>query len=135
LLLLALSACAPAVAPVVSPPPSSLPPAAPKAEQPTFAETGAASWYGKSLQGKLTASGERFNPRAMTAAHPSLPFGTVIRVTSLETGQTVRVRVNDRGPFTQGRIIDLSAAAAERLGITRSGNTDVRLEEFASDQP
>lgn len=87
---------------------------------------GAASWYGRSHRGKFTADGERFDPQALTAAHRGLPFGTVLRVTNLENGRTVRVRVNDRGPYADGRIIDLCAAA---------GAAPVRLEAFAADQP
>lgn len=99
-----------------------------------FTETGLASWYGTSEQGRKTASGERFDRNAMTAAHPSLAFGTIVRVTSLETGRTVKVRINDRGPFVRGRIIDLSAAAAARLGIREDGVARVRLAVFRSDQ-
>jgi len=99
-----------------------------------FTETGLASWYGTSEQGRKTASGERFDRNAMTAAHPSLPFGTVVRVTSLDNGRTVRVRINDRGPFVHGRIIDLSAAAATRLGIREDGVARVRLAVYRSDQ-
>lgn len=82
------------------------------------AERGLASWYGPGFQGKRTASGERFNAQAMTAAHKTLPFGTQVRVKSLSTGKQVVVRINDRGPFIKGRIIDLSSAAARALGIS-----------------
>ena len=99
-----------------------------------FTQTGLASWYGKAQQGRKTASGERFDKDAMTAAHPTLAFNTVVRVTSLDNGRTVKVRINDRGPFVRGRIIDLSAAAAERLGIRQNGVGRVRIAVYKSDQ-
>lgn len=80
------------------------------------ATTGMASWYGPGFHGKRTASGERFDQHAMTAAHRTLPFGTRVRVT--HKGRSVVVRINDRGPFVHGRVIDLSKAAARKLGIT-----------------
>ncbi|MFS8038264.1 septal ring lytic transglycosylase RlpA family protein [Xanthobacter sp. AM11] len=86
--------------------------------------TGIASFY---WQGQSTASGERFNPGAMTAAHRSLPFGTKVRVTNLRNGRSVVVRINDRGPFVRGRVIDVSRAAASELGFTGSGVTKVSL--------
>ncbi len=104
-------------------------------ERPKFVQTGLASWYGKSFQRRFTANGERFDMRAMTAAHRTLPFGTVVRVTNLENGRTVKVRINDRGPYVKGRIIDLSAKAALDLAITEDGIAKVRVEAFASDQP
>ena len=112
------------------------PPPPPKVsvEQPYFSEEGVGSWYGRSHQGKTTADGERFNMRAFTAAHRSLPFDTVLRVTNLDTGQKVKVRVNDRGPYVGGRIIDLSDAAAKALGMHEDGIAHLRLEAFASDQ-
>ncbi len=79
------------------------------------ASSGYASWYGPGFHGKRTASGERFDQHAMTAAHRTLPFGTRVRVT--HKGRSVVVRINDRGPFVHGRVIDLSMAAAKRLGI------------------
>src|SRR3954447_11318256 len=81
----------------------------------TRAETGVASVY--AYDGEKTASGERANPRALTAAHRTLPFGTSVRVTNKRNGRTVVVRINDRGPFTRGRIIDLTPAAARQLGF------------------
>lgn len=86
---------------------------------------GLASYYG---QGEVTATGERFNPSGMTAAHRTLPFGTRVRVTRVDTGNSVVVRINDRGPFKPGRVIDLSEGAAENLGITGVGLAEVRLE-------
>jgi rare lipoprotein A len=89
---------------------------------------GWASWYGPGFQGQRTASGEPFNPRALTAAHRTLPFGTRVRVTNLRNGQTVVVRINDRGPHVPGREIDLSAGAAQALGLLPMGAAPVRLE-------
>jgi rare lipoprotein A len=90
-------------------------------------ETGQASWYGKAHQGQVTASGERFDMHALTAAHRTLPFGTMVRVTHLKSGKSVNVRINDRGPFRSGRIIDLSYEAARRLGIVARGTARVQL--------
>ena len=109
--LLAASACA------------TLPRSAGKAE-----EVGIASWYGGEFQGRSTASGEIFETNDMTAAHRTLPFGTHVMVTNLQNDRSVVVRINDRGPFVQGRIIDLSYAAARVLGIVGSGTARVRLE-------
>ncbi|MGE0871225.1 MAG: septal ring lytic transglycosylase RlpA family protein [Kofleriaceae bacterium] len=91
-------------------------------------QVGMASWYGGELHGNPTASGERFNKNAMTAAHRTLRMGTRVRVTSLKNGRNVIVRINDRGPFTKGRIIDLSEAAARRLGMIEAGVVRVRVE-------
>jgi rare lipoprotein A len=88
---------------------------------------GPASYYGKGLDGRPTASGERFDKSALTAAHRSLPFGSCVRVEELKSGRSVEVRINDRGPFTGGRIIDLSEAAARVLGILEVGVARVRL--------
>src|SRR5215217_3975922 len=84
-------------------------------------QTGAASWYGPGFHGKRTANGERFNTHALTAAHKTLPFGTQLRVTNERTGTSVVVRINDRGPYAHGRVIDLSKAAAEAVGILSVG--------------
>ncbi|MBI1733868.1 MAG: septal ring lytic transglycosylase RlpA family protein [Candidatus Rokubacteria bacterium] len=97
---------------------------------PTSGEAGVkglASWYGDAHHGRRTASGEIFDQEAMTAAHPSLPFGAVVRVTNLRNGKTADVRVNDRGPVIAGRIIDLSRAAARAIGSIGSGIVPVRL--------
>jgi rare lipoprotein A len=94
---------------------------------PAMAQCGGASWYGPGFHGKKTASGERFNENAMTAAHRSLPFGTVVTVTDQRTGKSVKVTINDRGPFHKGRIIDLSKAAATKLGFRNAGTTKVCL--------
>jgi rare lipoprotein A len=89
---------------------------------------GWASWYGPGFDGNYTASGEVFNQNALTAAHPSLPMGTQVRVTNLDTGRTVMVRINDRGPYHGGRILDLSAGAARVIGVMDSGVAPIRLE-------
>jgi rare lipoprotein A len=93
-------------------------------------ETGKASYYGDRHHGRKTASGERFDQHALTAAHRSLPFGTRVRVTNLSNERSVVVRINDRGPFVRGRIIDVSRAAAERLGMLRAGVVPVRVEQL-----
>ncbi|NJP08864.1 MAG: septal ring lytic transglycosylase RlpA family protein [Leptolyngbyaceae cyanobacterium RU_5_1] len=93
--------------------------------------TGFASWYGPGFHGNPSASGERFNQHAMTAAHRTLPFGTQVLVTNLDNGQSVVVRINDRGPYHGNRIIDLSTAAARILGLVQSGIAPVRLEVLA----
>jgi rare lipoprotein A (peptidoglycan hydrolase) len=106
-----------------------------QAEKPVFSQVGIASWYGRDHQGHRTASGERFDMHSPTAAHRTLPFDTVVRVTRLDTGRAVTVRINDRGPYERGRVIDLSAAAARTLEIGNDGEAEVRIEEFRSDQP
>jgi rare lipoprotein A len=88
---------------------------------------GLATWYGR---GRGTASGERFDRRAMTAAHRTLPFHTRVRVTNRHNGRSVIVRINDRGPFVRGRIIDVSEAAAEALGMKRAGVVPVKVERL-----
>lgn len=90
--------------------------------------TGSASYYANSLAGRRTASGERYRPQAMVAAHPSLPFGTRLRVENLRNGRSVEVTVIDRGPFARGRILDLSRRAAEELDFIRQGHTRVRID-------
>ncbi|SHL13973.1 septal ring lytic transglycosylase RlpA family protein [Phytopseudomonas punonensis] len=91
---------------------------------------GKASYYGKAHHGNRTASGERFNQNALTAAHRTLPFGTMVRVTNLNNDRSVVVRINDRGPFARGRIIDVSRKAAESLDMIRSGVAPVRVESL-----
>jgi rare lipoprotein A len=92
------------------------------------ASTGQASWYGPGFYGGRTASGETLRPGTLTAAHRTLPFGTLVRVTNLWNGRSAVVRINDRGPFHGGRIIDLAHGAAYELGVTASGVAQVRLE-------
>lgn len=84
-------------------------------------QAGGASWYGPGFHGKRTANGERFNTHALTAAHRTLPFGSRVQVTNERTGRSVVVRINDRGPFTGGRVIDLSQAAARAIGVSGVG--------------
>ncbi|MGO2452126.1 septal ring lytic transglycosylase RlpA family protein [Pseudomonas taetrolens] len=93
-----------------------------------YDKTGTASYYGARHHGKRTASGEPFNQNALTAAHPRLPFGTRLLVTNLSNKKSVVVRVNDRGPYTRGRIIDVSRKAAQQLGMLRSGTAKVRVQ-------
>lgn len=104
--------------------------AAPGAEQrvdPREIERGIGSWYGDGFQGRRTASGEAFEASALTAAHRTLPFGTLVRVRNPANGQEVVVRINDRGPHVGGRIIDMSRAAASRIGLLRAGVAPVIL--------
>lgn len=96
-------------------------------EQPDYNEVGLASWYGGHHQGRPTANGERFDKNAITAAHKTLPLPSVVEVTNLDNGKRIRVRVNDRGPFVDGRIIDLSQEAAKRLGFEGKGLAKVRV--------
>jgi rare lipoprotein A len=96
--------------------------------------SGEASWYGPGFHGKETASGERYDQEELTAAHPTLPFGTRVRVTLVETGRSVVVRINDRGPTTD-RIIDLSRAAARELGLIEPGTGEVRIEILERGSP
>jgi len=121
----------------VQPAPSQLVPVHPTAKKSPavpakLPQTGEASWYGAQHQGKQTASGTIFDQARLTAAHPSLPFGSKIKVTNLSNGKSVEVEVNDRGPFAENRIIDLSRAAARALGMVESGSTTVRLELSSS---
>ncbi|PZV07851.1 MAG: septal ring lytic transglycosylase RlpA family protein [Leptolyngbya sp.] len=95
--------------------------------------TGMASWYGPGFHGRRSASGEVFNQNDLTAAHRTLPFGTRVRVTNASTGQSVVVRINDRGPFSHGRVIDLSAAAASNIGLRASGVARVQLEVLSAE--
>jgi len=95
-------------------------------------EIGVASWYGQGFQGNTTASGEVYNSHGFTAAHPTLPFGTTIRVTNLENRKDVLLRVNDRGPHIGRRLLDVSWAAAKRLGFVQAGTTRVRVEVVSS---
>ncbi len=97
-----------------------------------FRQDGIASWYGKEFDGRPTASGEIFDSSKLTAAHPSLPFGTMIVVTNQHNNKKVLVRVNDRGPFVPSRIIDVSMAAAERLDMIITGTAPVKIESIES---
>jgi len=93
-------------------------------------QRGVASWYGPGFHGKFTASGERYDMEAMTAAHPTLPFGTLVEVRNLDNGLATTVRINDRGPFKKNRIIDLSRAAARAIGMLGPGTARVELVAF-----
>lgn len=102
----------------------------PQTERRAFSEDGLASWYGRRFHGKKTASGELYDMYAMTAAHPTLPIPSYARVTSLSSGKSVVVRINDRGPFHSSRVIDLSYTAAHKLGILGNGSARVRVESL-----
>lgn len=120
-LLLLLSACA-------GEPDRSAIPATDGVTDGAYQAVGVASWYGETFHGRTTASGEPYDMNALTAAHPSLPFGTMVRVTNLANGRSVVVRINDRGPYKKRRIIDVSRHAAEHLGFRRTGLAKVRVE-------
>jgi rare lipoprotein A len=120
----AASAPAPAPAPAAAPVPAAPAPAAADAKA---TETGKVAWYGRKFAGRKTASGEAFNPAALTMAHKSLPFGTRVKVTNLKSGKSVIVRVNDRGPTQADRIGDVSHAAAQKLGMLKVGVIDAEL--------
>lgn len=92
-----------------------------------FAQVGRASWYGPGFAGRQTASGETFDPSALTAAHTTLPFGSIVEITNLENGRSIVARINDRGPFSKGRILDCSHAIANTLGFLRQGLARVRI--------
>jgi len=102
--------------------------AVPPDAKPLFEETGLASWYGAPFHNLKTSNGETYNMHAFTAAHRTLPLGTIIRVTNVKTGNSAIVRITDRGPFIKGRILDLSYAAAKKCDVWRAGVTKVRLE-------
>ncbi|MBM0170924.1 septal ring lytic transglycosylase RlpA family protein [Altererythrobacter sp. C41] len=106
------------------------PPAAPEEPAMRSLGSGVASYYGRRFHGRPTASGERFDMNGLTAAHRTLPFGSKVRVTNPRTGKSVVVRINDRGPFSGKRTIDLSRAAAEEIGLVRAGHGRVELELF-----
>ncbi len=97
-----------------------------------FVQSGVASWYGREEEGKLTASGEHFDRHQFTAASRKLPFNTVVRVTNENNGRSVQVRINDRGPFKKGRVLDLSEAAADTLDMKTSGTAPVKIEVVKS---
>lgn len=117
ILIALLSACA-------TPPKPPLTVIVPKPTRWKFCQSGIASWY----RDRRTASGERFNPHDFSAAHRTLPFGTLVRITTVRTGRSCVVRINDRGPFVRGRIIDVSPAAANMLGLNTSGIAKVNIE-------
>lgn len=96
-------------------------------KDPSYARTGIASWYGKDFHGRLTANGEVYDMYGLSAAHPTLPLPSLVEVTNTQTGRRIIVRVNDRGPFARGRIIDLSYRAAQELGLVRKGTGKVHV--------
>ena len=110
----------------MAPAPTPTPKAAPVEEG--FTEKGIASWYGEPYHGRRTASGEVYDMHRMTAAHKTLPFGSIVKVDRRDTGADVKVRINDRGPFIEGRIIDLSFAAAKKIGLDRDGVAPVKIK-------
>ncbi|MDO5059008.1 MAG: septal ring lytic transglycosylase RlpA family protein [Neisseria sp.] len=95
-----------------------------------FSQTGKASWYGPGFHGRRTASGERFNMHALTAAHRTLPIPSYAKVTNLSNGKSVVVRINDRGPFHGKRVLDVSKAAAQKLGFIHAGQANVKIEQI-----
>src|SRR5438067_599177 len=107
---------------------SSPPPAPAPSSDARAPAVATASWYGPGFHGRRTASGERFDANALSAAHPTLPFGTRVRVTNLANGRSVCVRVTDRGPYARGRALDVSYRAARALGMVGRGTTPVRIE-------
>lgn len=114
--------------PVASYPSSAKPSPYPKNAKVLYTETGLASWYGPPYHNRKAANGEIYDQDALTAAHRTLPFGSLVRVTNLKTGTSVLVRINDRGPFVEGRVIDLSRAAAKAADVWRAGIAKVRLD-------
>lgn len=102
---------------------------------PALADIGHASFYGRELAGRRTASGEVFRPEGLTAAHRSLPLGTRVKVTNLNNGRSVVLRINDRGPFVRGRMIDVSLGAAKVLGFASAGTARVRVERMGAQPP
>lgn len=102
--------------------------------QSDYVQEGSASYYGREFHGRRTASGERFSRHKLTAAHPSLEFGTLVKVTNLDNGKSVIVKINDRGPSTKKRVIDVSYAAAKKLGMIATGTAQVRIESLSKKQ-
>jgi len=119
----------------VAPPAIAKPPAPPAITKPVYTETGIASWYGPSFHSRHTSNGEIYDMNSFTAAHRTLPFNSMVRVTNASSGQSVVVRVTDRGPFVAGRVIDLSRAAAKQIDIERPGTARVQLEVLSSPVP
>jgi len=115
--------------------PRSRAPAGPAAEAPQYVETGVASWYGPPYHNRQGANGEIYDMHALTAAHRTLPLNTTARVTNLKTGHSVTVRITDRGPFIEGRMLDLSLAAAKQVDVWRPGTAEVRLEVMHAPVP
>ncbi|WP_259658392.1 septal ring lytic transglycosylase RlpA family protein, partial [Burkholderia pseudomallei] len=99
-----------------------------------FRQTGRASWYGKGFHGRRTANGERFNMNEFTAAHRTLPLASYVRVTNQANGKSVVVKINDRGPFSRGRILDLSYAAAKVIGLVHAGTARVKIQGLSPEE-
>jgi rare lipoprotein A len=120
-------------------PPAGVPYSPPGADdtsgKPVFTEFGVASWYGPPYHNHTGADGTVFDQNALTAAHRTLPMGSTVRVTNVATGQNIVVRVTDRGPFVPGRVLDLSKAAAQAIGVWRPGTAEVKIEAFAHPNP
>lgn len=135
--LLAVCGLAQAQTPASAPAAAAAPAAtvAPAAAPAAAGDEGKLAWYGKKFAGRRTASGQAFNPEAMTMAHKSLPFGTRVRVTNLKNKRSVVLRVNDRGPTQADRVVDVSAAAARKLGMSRSGVVDAKIEVVTEAKP
>jgi rare lipoprotein A len=112
--------------------PAAAPSSAPAAKPAATVESGKLAWYGRKFAGRRTASGEAFNPDALTMAHKTLPFGTRVKVTNTKNKKNVTLRVNDRGPTQADRVGDVSLAAARQLGMVRSGVIDAELEVVAA---
>jgi rare lipoprotein A len=128
------AAIAPPAAPPASATPASLAPQKPVETAAAHALRGLASWYGARFNGRHTASGERFDMNAMTACHPTLPFGSKVRVVNLNNRRSVVVRITDRGDLYEGRIIDLSLGAATKLAMTKSGVASVEVQVLSLGQ-
>jgi peptidoglycan lytic transglycosylase len=122
MVLLAPPALSPPPAPTVADVPDRKPP------PPEPKQIGIASWYGDAWQGRITASGQRFDDQQLTAAHRTLPLNSRVKVTNLRTGRSVEVTITDRGPYARGRVIDLSEAAAKKLGMVKKGVAPVKIE-------
>lgn len=140
LLALGVAGCAqrrPATTPVPAPPASGSPelPPEPPVRPGTYLERGVASWYGAPFHGRKSSSGEIFDMNRFVAAHRTLPFGSIVRVTNLNNGKHTEVRIIDRGPFVEGRVIDLSLAAAHAIDMVGTGVAPVRLELVSSPSP
>ena len=110
-------------------------PALPTDARPLWSETGIASWYGAPYHHRRASNGEVYDMHAMTAAHRTLPLGSIVRVINLKTGSSATVRITDRGPFIEGRIIDLSRSAAEQIGIVQRGTAEVKLDVLRTPSP
>ena len=129
------AATAPLAGPTASTTPALLTPRKPLETETIHALHGLASWYGGVFNGRRTASGERFDMYALTACHPTLPFGSLVRVVNLKNGRSVVVRITDRGYLFKGRILDLSYGAAQRLAMTKPGLAEVQLEVLSLGKP